>query len=250
MNINPKISILIATYNAESTLDKCINSIISQNFRDLEIIVIDGFSTDNTVEIIRKYSSDISYWHSRKDNGIYDAWNQAISMARGEYICFIGSDDYFARPGSLLKIMAQLGSKKYDLITSRGIFISRDGSSHKIGAPYNWKKIGRRMLICHPGMLHHRRLFETYGNFDTQYKIAGDLEFLTRLPKETTSMDVDEETVVISDGGISRSRILVRLAEQRKILSKLKRYGIIKAWLIWIDRLWRFPVSQYLGLPY
>ncbi|MBP9970812.1 MAG: glycosyltransferase, partial [Paludibacteraceae bacterium] len=88
-----KISIIIATYNASKTLNRCLDSIVSQKNSEVELIIIDGGSTDETLSVINSYSSDIDYVLSEKDNGLYDAWNKGIKAAKGDWIMFLGADD-------------------------------------------------------------------------------------------------------------------------------------------------------------
>ena len=84
----PMVSIIIATFNASATLARCLNSIVNQNTRNWELIVIDGASTDGTVDLIESFSNSIAYWQSQSDSGIYDAWNRGLDKATGKYICF------------------------------------------------------------------------------------------------------------------------------------------------------------------
>lgn len=247
---NPKLSIIIATYNSENTLEKCLCSIESQKFKDIEVIIIDGFSTDKTVEIISRHSGLVSYWHSKRDSGIYDAWNQGIDKAKGEYICFIGSDDYFLDSDSLSKVIALTNENRYDIITSQGIFLSNERPSHTIGRRWNYKSVARKMTVCHPGLLHHRSIFERYGKFDENLKIVGDYEFLLRLPKAIKSIHLNEATVCISDGGISRSKLKESLLEKRDVQAKCKRIGVLMAYLNYYDKLWRIPIAKMLKIPY
>jgi len=86
-------SIIIATYNSANTLAEAIQSVLQQTLKDFELIIIDGKSSDGTLEIIKSYEKEITYWISEKDKGVYDAWNKGIKIAKGEWICFLGSDD-------------------------------------------------------------------------------------------------------------------------------------------------------------
>lgn len=93
MNCAYKISIIIATYNADKTLQRCLYSIALQKTEDIELLIIDGKSKDNTLEIIQKNKAIINFWLSETDKGIYDAWNKGIKLARGKWIMFLGADD-------------------------------------------------------------------------------------------------------------------------------------------------------------
>jgi len=245
----PKVSLIIATYNSAKTLEKCLDSIERQTYKNIEIIVIDGLSSDKTTEIIFKYSELISYWQSKKDLGIYDAWNQGIENANGEFICFIGSDDFYSDNEALMKIFQQAGEEDFDLITSKGLLLGRTGK-HVFGAPWNYRKVARRITICHPGLMHNRRLFERFGLFNTDYRIVGDYEFLLRLPEEIKTLHVDAITVKVADGGISRSRYMDMLKEKRLAQSRCPRIGPLMAWFNYLDKLWRIPIAKALKIPY
>jgi hypothetical protein len=105
-------------------------------------------------------------------------------------------------------------------------------------------------VICHPGLLHRRELFDRYGFFDTRYRIAGDLDFLLRLPPDTKTKDVTVITVRVQEGGVSRKNFYRRLKEQRQILKQHPRFGTVRAYVIWLDRLWRYPVARMLRISY
>ncbi len=244
----PRLSIIIATWQAAGTLSACLDSIVEQEFADWELVIADGASTDGTVDILRDYDEHIAWWNSAKDDGIYDAWNKALKRARGDYVCFLGADDTLADQHALARIFDAVGDNEFDIITSRGRFTdSASGKSFEFGAPFDYKKIGRRMIVCHPGLLHRRALFDKYGLFDTRYRITADLDFLLRLPAESRSLHVDTVSVIVDAGGISRTNVLARLREQREVLKACPRYGPMLAYAVWLDKLLRYPVARLLG---
>ncbi len=232
-------------------MERCLDSIVAQEFEDWELLLADGASTDGTVDIIGKYEQHIAWWQSRKDDGIYDAWNQALRHARGEYVCFLGADDAWVDNEALTRIFAAIGNRQYDVVTSCGMFSdSSTGKEFTYGSAWNYRRIGRRTVVCHPGLLHRRSLFHTYGLFDTQYRIAGDLDFLLRLPPDLHALHVDATSVLVEAAGTSRRNVLERLREQREVLARCKRYGPIRAYLVWIDKLWRMPIARLLGISH
>ncbi|MDL5501794.1 MAG: glycosyltransferase, partial [Candidatus Methanoperedens sp.] len=95
-------------YNGAKTLQRCIDSVSNQSYLNKELIIIDGGSTDGTIEILRSSQDKITYWQSGPDNGIYDAWNKALDHARGDWICFLGSDDYLWKSNVFEEIMPHL----------------------------------------------------------------------------------------------------------------------------------------------
>lgn len=247
----PRLSIVVATWNAARTFERCVRSILEQRFKGWELLISDGGSTDGTIELIRQYEPHIAWWRSGADKGIYDAWNQALAHATGEYICFLGADDAWTDSESVERLFLEIGATKYDLVTSRGLFFSSTtGKNSVFGAAWNYRRLGRRMVVCHPGMLHRRELFNIYGAFNTHYRIAGDLEFLMRLPAELMTLDVAHVTVKVEADGISRKNFYARLREQRNILAHSSRYGVFCAYIVWLDRLWRYPVARILNISY
>lgn len=246
---SPRLSIVIATWNAARTFERCLSSITGQMFTDWELLIADGGSTDGTVDLIKKHDGSIGWWQSRKDGGIYDAWNQALPHARGEYFCFLGADDAWSDEHALSSLLAAIGTQRFDLVTSRGRMIDPATNKHAVfGDAWNFRSVGRRMVVCHPGLLHHRSLFERFGVFDTHYRIAGDLEFLLRMPEDLATLDVDRVTVDIELAGISRRNVLSRLREQRIVLSKCARYGSLRAYVVWLDKLLRYPIARMFGI--
>lgn len=247
----PQLSIIIATWNASRTFERCIRSITGQDFSDWEILVADGASNDGTVELIRQHEAHIAWWQSEKDGGIYDAWNKALDHARGAYVCFLGADDALADCGVLARLYAAIGNQKYDLVTSRGLILDpTSGKGSEFGSPWDYQRIGRRMVVCHPGLLHRRALFEKHGEFDTRYQIAGDLDFLLRLPPDVDALHVDIISVLIEGGGVSRQNVFARMREQREVLMRCRRYGPIRAYLAWADKLWRYPFARLLKISH
>jgi glycosyltransferase involved in cell wall biosynthesis len=247
----PRLSIVIATWNAERTFERCIASITKQTFKDWELLISDGGSTDGTVDLIKSHGDRIAWSQSRKDRGIYDAWNQALAHAKGEYVCFLGADDEWVDENSLATIFDAIGSGAYDLVTSRGrAFDPSTNKSMEFGAAFDFRRLGRRMVVCHPGMLHRRELFDKHGLFDTDYRIAGDLEFLLRLPENLKTLDLHVVTVRIEAAGISRKNVLKRLREQRIALSRCERYGPLRANIAWLDKLWRYPIARLFGISH
>lgn len=248
----PRLSIIIATYNAAATLARCLDSIVTQTFNDWEIIIVDGGSFDGTLDIIHQSEDAIAYWHSHPDAGIYDAWNQALARARGEYVCFLGADDAFNAPNTLARVFAAIDNdQRYDIVSSRGQL--RDSTWRQcgeFGTPWHHSSAPRRLGVCHPGMLHHRTLFERYGRFDTSYRIVADLDFLLRLPPDAISLHLDFVTVDVQDDGISRRQFWQRIRERRHVHAACPRVGPTRAWLYWVDKAWRRPIALALHLPH
>lgn len=208
------ISIIIATYNAEKVLQSCLDSIIMQHNDNIEIIIIDGKSTDQTIDIIKNNQYYISQWVSEPDNGIYDAWNKGITLAKNKWIMFLGADDKLT-PNALSLYMDFLTHKEnvdcLDLITSKVQMTDHLGNLKRIkGTRYQWPLYLKDMAIAHPGALHSKKLFAQYGKFDTTYKIVGDYEFLLRAGGSLNTFFIDAITVHMMEGGVSDSASAIK----------------------------------------
>ena len=246
----PRLSIIIATWNAARTFERCLRSVIGQDFTDWELLVADSASTDGTVDLIRRHETRIAWWQSEQDGGIYDAWNQALDYARGEYVTFLGADDTWHAPSTLKNLFETIGDRKFDLVTGRGSLVDRNGTPyHEFGNPWNYKKVMRRMTICHPGALHRRDLFQRFGKFDTSYRISGDYDFLLRLPSDISSLHLDVLLADVADDGISRNRRLLMLRERYRAQANCPHIGHVRAALNYADKFWRIPVGKILRIP-
>jgi hypothetical protein len=195
------ISIVVATFNTLTTLQQCIDSVARQTYPHKELIIIDGGSTDGTVEVLKSNHQQISYWISEPDRGIYHAWNKALSRATGEWICFLGADDHLWDEHVLTRMAEQLGKVPTSISIVYGqimLLNSRGEQLHAIGDPWGRLKQQFRKSMCipHPGMMHRRSLFERHGGFDESFGIAGDYELLLRELMTAEAMFVQDLVTV------------------------------------------------------
>jgi glycosyltransferase involved in cell wall biosynthesis len=181
----PLLTVIIAVFNGRDTLQQCIDSVARQTYPNKELIIIDGGSKDGTVKILEDNCNQFSYWISEPDKGIYNAWNKGLAHAHGEWICFLGADDYFWDFTVLEQMVAKLEILPSTIRVAYGkiILISNDGQAPRPkGEP--WAQIKglfkQYMCIPHVGTMHRRSLFEQHGKFDESFDIAGDYEFLLR----------------------------------------------------------------------
>ncbi|MDD5059021.1 MAG: glycosyltransferase family 2 protein [Sideroxydans sp.] len=229
---SPELTIILATLNAGGTIERCLQSIASQSFRDFELIVIDGVSTDDTLDKIGRYTAICSYVESSPDNGIYSAWNKALKMAKGEWIVFIGADDYFATDTILDDLIKFAARTNADLITVRNTELNPEGEAVKVfGEPWCWGRFRRYMNICHVGVLHRRVLFEEYGLFDESYKIAGDYEFLMRAGNQLSTADFDCVVACCGNSGVSRKNIAKVFNESIRLQQKHQSTNLVGSYV-------------------
>ena len=223
-----KVSIIISVFNGEKTFEKCLQSILLQTYNNYELIIIDGGSNDKTLEIINKYSKHITHWQSEKDNGIYDAWNKALKYVKGEWVCFIGSDD-FLKPNGLINLITIENLNKYNLISAKVEMIDNENKIiESIGKKWNFKNLYKGLGIVHCGALHHISLFKKL-NFDVNYKIAGDFDFLLKNGKIIKDYFLDSIILQMSNTGSSRKYTRKVIYETSKSLYKSKDFGLLYA---------------------
>lgn len=185
----PLISIITVSYNASKTIEDTIKSVINQTYDNIEYIIIDGGSTDGTVDIIKKYSNNITYWTSEPDNGIYDAMNKGIAFANGELIGIINSDDWYEN-GIIEHIVEYYLKSKTpkifygDLIKHYSVCVSKTIKPHR---PLNQFWMGT--IIGHPTVFVSSIFYQKYGLFNPQYKISADYDLLVRMYKRNVDFE-------------------------------------------------------------
>lgn len=222
---NPKISVIVATYNCGKTLVQTIKSFTSQNYPNKELIIIDGGSKDETVSIIKKYYKDISSWKSEPDKGISDAFNKGIKVSSGNYIFFLGAGDFFWKNDVLKKIMVGVNPEKDLLVCGRINRIPANGNKVIYTSSLNFKKwtLLYKMGLPHQGLFINKKYFDKYGMFDLKCKYAMDYEILLRAYKEFPKVVLKD--VIVSawrEGGIGKDKTLEIFDEYKRIKIKNK----------------------------
>jgi glycosyltransferase involved in cell wall biosynthesis len=236
----PKITIITVVYNAVSTLEETILSVINQNFDDFEYIIVDGGSTDGTIDVIKKYQDKITRWVSEPDNGIYDAMNKGIELSKGEFIYFIGGDDVLLDKQVLKNVRTHL-LDELKVYYGNVLFKKRDVI---YDGKFNSLKIVTRN-ISHQSIFYPREIFEKYS-FDTKYKIFADYELNLKLYGNSSYSFVYMPITIalFDDEGSSGSNVLDSCFER-------DRFEIIKnnfPYWIYLYRIYRSKISKTLRL--
>lgn len=181
----PLITVIVAVLNGDKMIQQCIESVANQTYLNVELIVIDGGSTDRTVAILESNQDKLTYWVSEEDTGVSNAWNKGLRKSKGEWVLFLGADDYLLSNDSLEKIVTRLGmiQKEVRLVYSRVMLIGGDEKAiFPVGEPWDRAKNSFRKGLClpHQGVMHRRSLFEKNGKFDESFRIGGDYELMLR----------------------------------------------------------------------
>jgi len=214
--MTPYITVITSTYNCADTLQRAIDSVRTQTFGDVEHIIIDGASTDDTVEIIRQNSarsnSKISYWLSEPDTGIYNAWNKALPHINGEWVIFLGADDEYSDETAferMLPYLRQSSGPEHKIVYAKRMHVNSDGEVYKtVGEPIeNQKGFYATHLLTQPPhstTFQHKTLFDGY-KFDERFKIGGDTDFILEKLNvdKCKALFVDEVIHNFYDGGLS-----------------------------------------------
>lgn len=209
------ISIIIATYNAGNTIERCLNSIMPQLTSQCELIIIDGVSRDNTMSLLENYKTHINYLLSEKDNGIYDAWNKGINIAKGDWIMFLGADDVLINGAIdfyLNKINRGLIPPDTEYICAINDYVKSDGTIlRSIGGCPKWGRMKYYMVAAHVASLHNKKLlFDTIGLYNTDLKICSDYELLLRKGERLKYIHYDKHIACMQSGGMSFSVSAIR----------------------------------------
>lgn len=216
-----KISIITVSYNAVKTIEQTILSVLNQTYSNIEYIIIDGSSTDGTVDIIKKYDDKISYWVSEPDKGIYDAMNKGIDVATGEYLYFIQVGDLL-RTDALQKVVPFLSYNKCNFVYGN---VYMQGDNKVYGGFFNKWKISVSN-ICQQAIFYHKKIFNIVGKHNLKYKVYADhdLNIKCFACDEIGKVYVDEIIADFEEGGFSSKVIDENFRNDRLYIIK-KRFG-------------------------
>lgn len=185
----PSISVIVPSFNQGQFIEETLLSIFSQQYPNLEVLVLDGGSTDNTVEILEKYSDRLAYWHSRKDNGQADAINQGFARSTGEIICWLNSDDMYL-PGTLLEIAHKFQGRTQTpyLVYGNTILIYQSGTEQRsadaqLGEPFDAFRLTHYDFIPQASSFWTRKLWQQVGELNTKYHYVLDWDWFIRASK-------------------------------------------------------------------
>lgn len=203
------LSVITVTLNCAETIEKTIKSVLHQKNDEIEYIIIDGGSIDGTKDIIKKYDSEITYWVSEPDNGIYDAMNKGISIASGEWISFINGNDWYEK--NVFKDVKNIAKNCKESIIYGWVNLVSDGEikgylgiSHEVDT----EELHFHNLYCHQGLFLRRQLFSLIGNFDTNYKVYADYDWILKAHELGYVPYLLNKTVAnFTMGGISQSGV-------------------------------------------
>jgi len=227
-----RVSVITVCRNAQDTIEACLTSVKSQSYQNIEHIVIDGASSDQTVQTVHKMKSPNVVLISEPDQGIYDAMNKGIGLSTGDIICFLNSDDRYSDRDVIGDVVAQFVALELDLLLSDVGFIStkkRDRVIRKYSAKnFSVNKLSKGLMPPHPGMFASRRLIDKAGLFKIDYKIAADFDYVCRIFKieGLKYSHLDKTTVYMNVGGASNSGLKSKIILNQEVLRAAKENNI------------------------
>lgn len=227
--LHPKFSIITVTYNAGATLEDTIQSVITQTYRNLEYIIIDGGSKDRTLEIIEQYRPHIHKVVCEPDKGLYDAMNKGIKQATGDYICFLNAGDELHEDDTLLLMVHSITESTLpDVLYGETAIVDEEGHfvrMRRLSAPEHltWKSFKSGMLVCHQAFFARRDLAEP---FDLRYRFSADFDWCIRIMKKSQTLHNTHLTLIdYLNKGMTTRNHKASLKERFRIMCKY--YGYI-----------------------
>lgn len=223
----PVVSVITCVRNGAQFVEDTIVSVLAQRDVTLDYQIIDGASTDGTVDIVRRYADRLSGWISEPDRGIADAFNKGIDRARGDYLMFLNSDDALAHPRALADLLEFAAARDWpDVVYGDCDRYDRETGAHlqRMAIDYDRRRFLRSEVLPHPCMLMHRRYFETYGNFDISFKVAMDYEMFLRGIPSVGAFHAPLLTTNMRAGGVSAR---LRNLSVQEIIRALKMHGYL-----------------------
>lgn len=228
-HLTPKFSVITVTYNAEKVLEDTIQSVIAQTYHHVEYIIVDGDSKDNTPAIINRYKERIHKIISEPDKGLYDAMNKGISIATGDYLCFLNAGDSFHEDDTLQQIVHSInGNELPDILYGETAIVDKNGHflrMRRLAAPeiLTWESFKQGMLVCHQAFFPRHTLVEPY---DLKYRFSADFDWCIRIMKRARTLHNTHLTLIdyLEEGMTTRNH-KASLGERFRIM--VRHYGWI-----------------------
>lgn len=246
-----KISVITAVHNNRETISAALDSALGQSGVDIELVVIDGGSTDGTLDVLRSYADRLHVLVSEPDRGIYDALNKGIQRASGEVVGFLHSDDLFADADVLSRIAAAFADPGVGAVYGDLLYVRKDNPDQVVrywrSGEFSGRRLGWGWMPPHPTLYVRRRVYEQHGLFDTSFRIAADYDFILRaLGQNRVGVRyIPEVLVKMRVGGASNRSLRNIVQKSNEDLRALRRNGMGGVGALMWKNLSKLP--QFLG---
>ncbi|MCW1734246.1 glycosyltransferase family 2 protein [Anaerorudis cellulosivorans] len=227
-----KISIITATYNSEATIKDTLESVNAQTYPDIEHIIVDGASKDNTLDLVKKYGKRVSLIISEPDKGIYDAMNKGIKAATGDVIGILNSDDFFTSNDVIATMVNAFENDEIDAVFGDIHYVNPDNLNKCVryysSAAFNLSLFKFGIMPAHPSFYVKRSCYEKYGLYSLDYKIASDFDLLIRFlyTHKIKYQYLKKDFVTMRTGGESTKNLNNRMLINKEDLKACRKYGI------------------------
>lgn len=222
MKNNQKVTVITVCYNSAKTIEDTIKSVLTQNYNNIEYIIIDGCSTDNTLDIINQYKNEIAVIVSEKDNGLYDAINKGIGLASGDIVANLNSDDFYIDENVITDVAAKFDKENTDLLYTDLYYVEEENTDKvtrywQSGA-YTKGAFYKGWMPPHPTFFVKKSIYKKYGVFNLKLKSAADYEIMLRFihKYECTVSYLNRVTVRMRVGGVSNASLANRIKANRE----------------------------------
>jgi glycosyltransferase involved in cell wall biosynthesis len=226
------ISVITVCYNSDKTLRDTIESVVNQTYAEIEYIIIDGASTDKTLEIAGEYSDRITKIVSEPDNGIYDAMNKGLSLAKGDVIGILNSDDFYADKNVLKDVMEQFSTNDVDCVYGDLVYVDPKKTNKILrywkSSPYKPKAFLDGWHPPHPSFFVRRIIYENFGYFDANIELTSDFDMMLRILEihKSSSRYVPRLCVCMRTGGATSGSIKNIAIGNKNIIRSFRKHGI------------------------
>lgn len=245
-----RLSVITVSYNAAATIEDTIKSVLGQSYQNTEYIVVDGGSSDDTVNILERYDASLSRWVSEPDEGLYDAMNKGLAMATGDYVGFLNADDFFAHPNALTAIADRLNNTKADMTFGNCLIVDARNTNETVRFYNSWRFRPWHMrfgnMPPHASVYVRRDLLLAEKGFRTDLKIAADFDLLVRLilKRQSSLAYVPGITSINRSGGVSTQGLKSTIRINREIGASLRRNDIksntLFLWSRYLTKIWQY----------
>jgi glycosyltransferase involved in cell wall biosynthesis len=232
-----KTSVITVSFNSAATIGETLSSLAEQTWPEIEHIVVDGGSTDDTLDIVRGRGKHVAYMVSEPDDGIYDAMNKGVAAATGDIIGFLNADDRYAHKDALRNVASAMASGDIDAVFGDVAYFRSEDPNRVVrryhSARFRPDRIAWGWMPAHPSLFVRKRIFEQVGPFSTEFRIAGDFEWIARAFRDGSIRYryLPEVLVRMRIGGISTGGWRNTMLLNREVIRACRANGISTSWL-------------------